>query len=84
MEFKQPTRFDRVVIQEYLALGQRVEAWSMEAEVDGQWKPIGTGSTLGYKRILRCEPVSATKVRLNILQARACPMIATLGLYLSP
>jgi hypothetical protein len=84
LEFKRPARFDRVVIQEYLALGQRVEAWSVEAEVDGQWKAIGTGSTLGYKRILRCEPVTATKVRLNILQARACPMIATLGLYLSP
>jgi alpha-L-fucosidase len=84
LEFKRPARFDRVVIQEYLALGQRVEAWSVEAEVDGQWKSIATGSTLGYKRILRCEPVTATKVRLNILQARACPMIATLGLYLSP
>jgi len=84
LAFERPARFDHVVIQEYLALGQRVAAWSVEAEVDGQWKTLGTGSTLGYKRILRCDPVTAARVRLNILQARACPMISTLGLYLSP
>lgn len=84
LEFKPPARFDRVVLQEYLPLGQRVEAWSLEAEVDGQWQSVAKGTTIGYKRIARCAPVTASRVRLNILQARACPMISTLALHLSP
>jgi alpha-L-fucosidase len=84
LEFKQPVRFDHVVLQEYLGLGQRVTAWSVEAEVDGRWQAIGDGATIAHKRILRCAPVTASRIRLNILQARGCPMISSFGIYLAP
>lgn len=84
LEFGQPVRFDHVVMQEYIALGQRVTAWSIEAEVDGEWRKLGDGATIAWKRILPCEPVTASRVRLNILAARACPMISRVGIYLTP
>lgn len=84
LDLGRPQPFDRVVMQEYIALGQRVQAWTIEAEVDGQWLQIGAGTTIGYKRILRCQPVAARRVRLSIVKAKACPTIATLALYLAP
>ncbi len=79
-----PTQFDRVAIQEHIALGQRVEAWTVEAETSGQWQQVAAGTAIGYKRIARCAPVTASRVRLTITKARACPTISSLALYLSP
>src|SRR5512137_704949 len=56
LTFAKPTRFERVVLQEFIRLGQRVEAFTIEAEVGGAWRTIGEGTTIGYKRIVRCEP----------------------------
>jgi len=78
------TAFNRVMIQEHIALGQRVKAFVVEGW-DGQaWKEIGRGQTIGYKRILRFSTVTATKVRLRIEDARACPTISHFGLFLAP
>ncbi len=83
LELREPAVFDRVVLQEAIALGQRVEAWHVEAEVDGGWKRIGEGTSIGYKRILRCDPVRARRVRVTIDKARACPTLSTVGLFKS-
>jgi len=81
LTFATPTRFDRVVLQEFIALGQRVEAFAVEAEAEGGWKTVAEGTTIGYKRIVRCEPTTAARVRVNIVRARACPTLATIGVY---
>jgi alpha-L-fucosidase len=84
LRWPQAITFDRVVLQERIALGQRIQAWEIEAEMDGRWTAVGTGTTVGYKRILRCGPVTAGRIRVKILQARACPTLSTVGVYLSP
>ena len=84
VDLGRPAAFSRAVFQEHIALGQRVKAFSFEALVDGEWKELAKGRTLGRKRILRFPAVRAAKVRLNILDARACPTISALGLYLAP
>jgi alpha-L-fucosidase len=84
LDWPTPLRFDRVVLQEAIALGQRVESWTIEAELDGRWTRIAEGTTIGYKRIARVDPVTARRVRVTIVKARACPAIATIGVYLAP
>ncbi len=73
--------FNHIVLQEYIALGQRVREFSVDAWVDGAWKQIAKGTSIGYKRILKTEPVTTTKVRLNIDAAAACPAMASFELY---
>lgn len=80
-EFDEPVTFDRVVVQEYIPLGQRVVKFSVEALVDGNWRTLAEGTTIGYKRILRLPRVSARAVRLNVLDAKACPLIASWQLF---
>ena len=81
LTFAKPMRFERVVLQEFIRLGQRVEAFTVEAEVDGAWKTVAEGTTVGYKRIVSCEPTTAARVRVNITRALACPTLATVAVY---
>ncbi|MFA6404334.1 MAG: discoidin domain-containing protein, partial [Salinivirgaceae bacterium] len=76
--------FNRFMAQEYIRLGQRVKAFTVEAFVDGVWKEITRGTTIGYKRILRFPSVNATKVRFNITGSKSCPVISNIGIYNAP
>ena len=42
-----------VMLQEDISRGQRVEKFSVEVRVNGEWKLVAEGSTIGYKRLLR-------------------------------
>jgi len=41
------------------------------------------GTTIGYKRLIRINPVKASKVKLKILQANNTVAISNFGLFLS-
>ncbi|MGN7205577.1 alpha-L-fucosidase [Pedobacter sp. SAFR-022] len=73
--------FDVLALQENISIGQRIEKFSFEYW-DGQaWKQAASGTTVGYKRLLRFEPVSASKVRLRIAESRLNPTLSEFGLY---
>ena len=65
IDFGEPTRFNRVLLQEYIRLGQRIKEFNVEASIEGEWKEISKETTVGYKRILRLSPVVADKIRIN-------------------
>ncbi|MBZ4034174.1 alpha-L-fucosidase [Flavobacterium sp. 17A] len=82
--FKKPTAINRILLQEYIKLGQRVKAFSVEANVNGQWKTIANETTIGYKRILRVDRVLASAIRVNILDAKAGFVISTIEAFNAP
>ena len=84
LDFGKPTLFNRFLVQEYIRLGQRVKAFSVEALVDGNWKELAKATTIGYKRILRFPSVQATQLRFNITESKSCPLISNIGIYNSP
>lgn len=79
-----PVIVDRAMIQENFRNGQRVEAFVLQAWDGLAWREIMGGTTIGYKRLLRFEPVKTSRVRLKILSSRDVPEITTFGLYKSP
>jgi alpha-L-fucosidase len=76
-----PTTFNRAMIRESIALGQRVEEYAIEAWDGSQWNEVVHGTTIGHKRLDRFDDVTAAKVRLVIGKALACPTISAFGLY---
>ncbi|MBE7168955.1 MAG: alpha-L-fucosidase [Williamsia sp.] len=84
IDFGKPTSFNNFLAQEYIALGQRVKAFTLEALVDGQWKEVVKQTTIGYKRILRFPTVKATQVRFSITDAKANPLISNVAIYNAP
>lgn len=79
-----PTVIDRILVQEQIALGQRVTRFSIETEHNGETEIVARGTTVGYKRIVRIEPVLASKVRITILDSLAIPTISNVSLYATP
>ena len=78
------TTLDNIRIQEHIALGQRVAAFEIEAHVNGEWKKIAEGQTVGPRRILRTERVTADAVRVKLTKCLAPPVISTVEAYCSP
>mgnify|MGYP006311917255 FL=1 len=76
--------FDRIMLQEPVRIGQRISSFFVEAEgPQGMWKEIARGTTIGYKKILRTAPVSASRLRLVLEESYGRPAIARIGLFCS-
>lgn len=84
IDFGEEVEFNRFLIQEYIRLGQRVKAFSLDARVEGEWEEIASQTTIGYKRILRIPATTASGIRLNIKDAKACPLISNMEVYNAP
>ncbi|HYT68576.1 MAG TPA: alpha-L-fucosidase [Vicinamibacterales bacterium] len=81
LEWAAPITFGRIVLQEAIALGQRVEEWTIEAEEPAGWTQVATGTTIGHKRIVRIDPLTTRHLRVSIVRSRACPALSTIGVF---
>jgi alpha-L-fucosidase len=76
-----PVTFDRVRLQEYLANGQRVALFEIEAYANGAWTRIATGTTIGHTRVVATNVTTASQVRVRIHDSRGLPMLASISLH---
>ncbi|MFL9483852.1 alpha-L-fucosidase [Chitinophagaceae bacterium LWZ2-11] len=81
INLKRAETFSILMLQENIAIGQRVEKFVLEALVNNEWTKVTEGTTIGYKRLLRFNAVTAQKVRLRITASRLNPTIAEMGIY---
>lgn len=80
--FKGPIHRNVLMIQENIAIGQRIEHFMLEYYVPQKgWVTCAEGTTVGYKRIIKFPEVSASSFRLKILSSRMEPTISEFGLY---
>jgi alpha-L-fucosidase len=70
-----------ILLQEYIKLGQRIKAFTIEAWDDSGWQKIADKTTVGYKRIIKVNPVETNKIRINIMSSKACPLISNAEVY---
>ena len=70
-----------VMIQEYIQLGQRVKQFTVEIWKGNAWQQIAKGTTIGYKRILKVDPVQTEKIRINITDSKACLLISNVEIF---
>ncbi|MDR2690923.1 MAG: alpha-L-fucosidase [Dysgonamonadaceae bacterium] len=82
IHLKRSETFNRLLLQEYIPLGQRVSSFSVKYwdEKTRKWMKLTEATTIGYKRILRFPAVTAQKLRIE-LKAPAAPVISTVGIY---
>ncbi len=70
-----------VVLQEPIQLGQRVAAFRVTARVDGEEREIGSGATIGYKRILPVDRVRTDRISIEVTDALAPPLLSKVAVY---
>ena len=69
VSIEKPITFDSVLIMEWLNGGQHVQLYAIEVLQHGRWTAVARGSAIGHKRIHHFAPLTATRVRLNILSS---------------
>ncbi len=82
--FDTPTRMNRMMLQEYIPLGQRVKAFVVEYLDKDTWLPAKLNeetTTIGYKRLLRFETVETKGIRIRITDARGPLCLSSVGVY---
>lgn len=87
LRFEQPRRVNRILLQEYIPLGQRVGRFAVEWLDGDTWRPVETAeemTTIGYKRIIRFAGVTTPALRVRFGQARGPLCISNVEAYDAP
>lgn len=79
LDKKQNVRY--IQLQEYIRLGQRIKSFTVDGWDGSQWKSLGSGTTVGYKRILPLQPLLTDKIRITVNDSKACPVLSEIALF---
>lgn len=81
-QLKHESSINTLVVQEDIRQGQRVEQYTFEAWLNGTWKTIYEGSTIGYKKIIRLpKDLKTDQFRFICQQARDTVQLAHIGVF---
>ena len=81
VSFPSPVTFDHALLMERLNDGQHVEHFRIEAWDGKEWKAVEDGHAIGHKRIDHFPPISASRLRLNILSSSGAAEIREFQLF---
>lgn len=68
-------------LRENIARGQSVSRYTLEGLVGNDWRALSRGTTIGYRKLDRFEPISVAAVRLTIEEAIGEPGPVEIALY---
>lgn len=81
IDLARETTFDRLMIQENIANGQRVTGGKVEVWTGADWQPLAQFTTVGYKRLLRFSAVKASRIRLTFTTLDGSLELAEVGAF---
>jgi alpha-L-fucosidase len=81
LAFSAPRTVSVFCLQERIADGQRVAAYTIEALDESGWREVVRGTTIGHKKLDRVAPVTATRFRITIRESRGAPRLHRVALY---
>ncbi|MBX2817002.1 MAG: alpha-L-fucosidase [Saprospiraceae bacterium] len=81
LDLKQPTLVRDIVLQEEISAGERVRAYAVHAQWEGQWQEIARGTCIGHKRIQEVEHITTSKLKLVIEHSMAVPRIKNFSAF---
>jgi alpha-L-fucosidase len=77
--------FNVIRLRENIKLGQRIEAFAVDAMLNGSWKEIAKATSIGSNRLIRLpNDITTNKVRLRITSSPVCIALSDFGLYKEP
>lgn len=85
--FTKPVKINRVLLQEYIPLGQRVKSFCLKGELKGERFTIHTydsTTTIGYKRIVRFKTVEVDRLIIDIEESKSSVCINNIEAYHAP
>ena len=81
LDFGRPMTISMARLAEDITRGQSVARYTLYGAVDRYWKVLSSGSTIGYTKLDRFEPVTVRHVRLAIEDGGERPQDISIKLY---
>ncbi len=81
IDLGRPSTFGVLDLREDIGQGQSVVRYALEALVDGAWRTLVAGRTIGYRKLDRFDPVSARNLRLVAEDGWGPARSMRIGLY---
>ncbi|SEJ77615.1 Alpha-L-fucosidase [Cyclobacterium xiamenense] len=81
LTLKERSKINHIVLQEDIALGERVREFKLEGKTSTGWQPIFEGSAIGHKFIHTFEDLEVSAVRLTIAASKGEAHIKNLSVY---
>lgn len=83
LDLEKPTEINRLLLQEYIPLGQRIRSFSVTYWNGDRFIELDKQTTIGYKRILTFPTITTTKIQVS-MEGNASPVISELQVYKAP
>ncbi|GGH21868.1 alpha-L-fucosidase [Sphingobacterium alkalisoli] len=78
---KNEQEFDIIRLRENIKLGQRLDSVRIDMWADGQWKHVGSATSIGASRLIKLDqPIQAQKIKLSLF-APVAPTLSDFGLF---
>ena len=81
VDLRGPKTIGIAALSEDIRQGQIVARYILEGERDGTWITLSEGTTIGYRKLDRFDPVVVRRVRLTIADAVETPRPVQIGLF---
>jgi alpha-L-fucosidase len=84
IDLGKPTELNRIVLQEYIQLGQRVKSFMVQYWDGKDYKLLDEQTTIGHKRILAFPTITSSRIQITITEPKAAPVLSEIGIYKAP
>jgi len=81
LNLKQGQKLNHVVIMEDYRQGHRIREYQIEGMINGAWKMLAKGTSVGRKKIDYFDDVKISKVRLNVKKNVGMPLVRNFSAY---
>jgi alpha-L-fucosidase len=81
VDLGQPTTFSRAAFRQAYPELNRIRKFAIEYSQDGRWQPCCRGENPGARFVATFKPVTARRVRLNLLETTDGPSISEFQLF---
>ncbi|HET6170565.1 MAG TPA: alpha-L-fucosidase [Terracidiphilus sp.] len=81
VSLSKPITFNRTLIMEWLNDGQRIQKYSIDVWTGKAWRTVAGAQAIGHEKIDQFSPVTASRVRLNILSSTDAAEIREFQIY---
>jgi alpha-L-fucosidase len=79
--FRAPDRIAIIDVREQIAEGQRVARYRIEGHDGSQWRELGAGTTIGYRRLTEIPATTLRAIRVTIEETLERPRTVGLRCY---
>ncbi|MCK0190916.1 alpha-L-fucosidase [Arenibacter sp. F20364] len=81
LKLKESLPVNHVIIQEDIAMGERIRKYQIEGYSGGRWITLANGESIGNKRIEKFDTIKLSRLRIKIIDSDGLAQIKNMSAY---